>query len=296
MACFSPLKAYKHHGGKISFGKLWDGVAVRLLLPCGQCVGCRLERSRQWAMRIMHETQMHDASCFITLTYADSNLPEYGSLRYRDFQLFMKRLRFKVGNVRFFMCGEYGETFLRPHFHACLFGIGFYDRYFWRVSPSGCDLFRSPLLDSLWDLGTAEIGELTFESAAYVARYCMKKVTGTEAEAHYEKLDCITGEVVSVIPEFARMSLKPGIGASWISKYMSDVYPFDEVVCNGMKCKPPRYYDLMLERDAPLTVGVIKSARAAKARLFQADCTPERLLVREKVTKARLSFKKRSIL
>lgn len=267
-----------------------------LTLPCGQCVGCRLERSRQWAVRCVHEGQMHDWNTFVTLTYSKENLPEWNSLNYRHFQLFMKRMRKRMGiPIRFFMCGEYGEREKRPHYHACLFGVFFSDRYPWRISPSGHQLYRSPMLESLWDLGNAEIGDFCFDTAAYVARYIMKKVTGPEAESHYAKLDLLTGEIGAVTPEFIRMSLKPGIGATWFDKYNAEVYPHDRVVINGAKAKPPRYYDKRFETLSPYVWESVEYDRYLKSLAVASDNTPDRLRVRETVTRARLSLKTRSL-
>ena len=131
MACYKPLRAWQCANGDVVFAELGRFDITRQLdLPCGQCVGCRLERSRQWAMRCLHEAKMHDRNCFVTLTYNNDNVPADRSLNYRDFQLFMKRLRFHFRGVpiRFYMCGEYGEDFGRPHFHACLFGLDFPDK------------------------------------------------------------------------------------------------------------------------------------------------------------------------
>jgi len=246
MACFRPIDAWQLDSGEVVFAERGK-IRRSLTLPCGQCVGCRLERSRQWAIRCMHETAMHDASSFVTLTYDDNHLPTDNSLSYRDFQLFMKRLRAKVGSVRFYMCGEYGEQFSRPHFHACIFGFGFPDRVAFSRSSSGCMVYRSPLLESLWSFGYSSLGDVTFESAAYVARYVMKKVTGRLAASHYEYVSPITGEIISRTPEFCRMSLKPGIGANWFKKFTTDVTTTDSVVLRGgMQSKPPRYYDKLL--------------------------------------------------
>lgn len=268
-----------------------------LVLPCGQCIGCKIERSRQWAVRIMHECQMHDRSSFITLTYGEDYLPKFGlaSLEYSHFQKFMKRLRWKVGPVRFFMCGEYGSQFWRPHFHACLFGVSFDDRYPWRKSGAGFDLYRSPLLESLWDFGNAEIGELSFESAQYVAGYCMKKVTGVKAEEHYCKTDPITGEILQLTPEFARMSLKPGIGAKWFEAFSSDVYPFDRVVVNGREAKPPRFYDKLLSVSDPDKFDALSVKRYRDSFKSSIDSTVDRLRAREIVTRARFSLKSRNL-
>lgn len=167
------------NNGKIVFYDIDHiGKAFSLSLPCGQCIGCRLEYSRQWAIRCMHESTLHDQSCFITLTYSDDNLPEHGTLILRDFQLFMKRLRFEFSNVkiRFYHCGEYGEKFGRPHYHALLFGIDFEaDRTLYSQSKQGSKLYVSDTLNKLWNKGFATIGNITFESAAYVARYVVKK-------------------------------------------------------------------------------------------------------------------------
>lgn len=182
--CVCPLSAWQTESGAIVFAERGN-IRRSLTLPCGQCIECRLERSRQWGVRIMHEASLHDANSFVTLTYNDENLPHDGGLVYRHFQLFMHRLRKRVpSKIRFFMCGEYGENFGRPHFHACIFGLDFVDKTLWQVR-NGVKLYRSKKLESLWEFGYSSIGTVTFESAAYVARYIMKKVTGDAAETHY---------------------------------------------------------------------------------------------------------------
>ncbi len=290
MACFHPLAAYKL-GGQIHFGKRLSPLAQPLQLPCGQCVGCRLERSRQWATRIMFEAQLHDANCFITLTYAPEHLPNPPSLDYSHYQRFMKRLRKALGHpVRYFACGEYGDKYFRPHFHACLFGTDFPDRVLFGRSPSGHDLFRSSTLESAWPFGHVAIADLSFDSAAYVARYCMKKITGKQADDYYQWLDHGTGEIHQLTPEFARMSLKPGIGGRWFELYSSDVYSgHDYVVVNGRKCRPPRYFDRLLEKADPERYEAIKEAREARGKELAADNTPERLAVKETVKVAALN-------
>lgn len=298
MACYHPLQAFQAADGSVVFAERGD-IVRSLLLPCGQCVGCRLERSRQWAMRCMHEASLYRENCFITLTYDDAHVPKHGSLDYGDFQRFMKRLRKRCAPVRprFYMCGEYGEDFGRPHFHAVVFGWNFPDRKVWRKGGSGFKAFRSDMLESLWPFGFSSIGEVTFESAAYVARYCMKKVTGDGAGLHYltDHVDPDTGEVFSKVPEFNHMSLKPGIGAGWLEKWESDVYPQDYVIVRGKKMKPPKYYDRRYSERAPLDFEAVQFARELEARSYAADRTDERLAVREIVTEARLRAFKRSI-
>lgn len=267
----------------------------RLDLPCGQCIGCRLARAEAWSLRIMHEAQLHpDRSWFITLTYSPENLPANGSLNYRDFQLFMKRLRKVSPGVRFFMCGEYGEQLSRPHFHACLFGHHIADLKQFKMTPAGT-LYTSDSLSRLWGLGFVSIGELTKKSAGYVARYSLKKVTGDAADAHYTRVDSETGELVELTPEFCRMSLKPGIGANWYRKYGRDVLSIDSVVHDGRKHRVPRYYDTLHRRADAGALESVKEARALRARVHYLDQTPERLAVREEVQRARIRSLRRTI-
>lgn len=295
MPCYHPLKALRSSSGvQVLPGdaSLWN-----LKLPCGQCVGCRLERSRQWALRCMHEASLHDDNCFVTLTYNDEHLPSDLGLHHRDFQLFMKRLRKAFPDIRprYYMCGEYGGQFGRPHFHVILFGINFPDRTIWRRSPSGSDLYRSASLEKLWPFGYSSIGDVTFESAAYVSRYIMDKVTGKDADKAYEAISKDTGEVFTRRPEYNRMSLKPGIGAGWFDKYSTDVFPHDRVVHDGTQSKPPRYYDKLFSRVDPETFSSIKAKRVLDANDNYKDNTPNRLHAKEVVTKATISQLKRSL-
>lgn len=179
------------------------------------------------------------------------------------------------------MCGEYGEKFTRPHYHACLFGIEFSDRVPIRESE-GIILYNSPLLDEIWGKGFTSIGDVNFETAAYTARYITKKVTGKHAEDHYQKSCSHTGNPVIIEPEFVRMSLKPGIGKDWYDRFKYDLYLGDFALHKNKKIKIPRYYDKIMEIEDE-DFEKIKFARRQKARRFLADNTPERLEVREKV-------------
>lgn len=294
MACFKPLDAWQCQDGSIVFvdSLRRNDIIRRLLLCCGQCVGCRLERSRQWAVRCMHEAQLHSANCFITLTYADAGV----SLVYRDFQLFLKRLRrrFSGMRIRFYMCGEYGESHGRPHFHACVFGLDFLDKVYWGKSPGGSKLYVSEVLSELWTHGWCSVGEVTFESAAYVARYVMKKLTG-DGELVYRVLDLDTGEIVERVKEFCHMSLKPGIGAGWLDKFRGDVYPGGKVVARGVEARAPKYYDRRYAAVKPVEFESLEYDRYLVGVERSADNTPERLLVREQVERARVSLLKRTI-
>lgn len=240
---------------------------------------------------------MHDQNCFITLTYDNDHVPYDGGLHYDHFQRFMKRLRKAVGvKVRFYMCGEYGENYGRPHFHACLFGFNFADRVPFKRTGSGFVVYRSKVLEGLWPYGFSSVADFSFETAAYVARYVMKKITGQAGERHYEVVDSMTGEIFNRTPEFCRMSLRPGIGAGWFERYgMTDVVPRDAVVINGVEATVPRYYDKLLKRRDPLLHGEIKAQRELDNYLRRDDNTDERLAAKERVARARLSFLKREL-
>jgi len=298
MPCYHPLSAYQCADGTIVFQeRRWFNTVKTLSLPCGQCIGCRLERSRQWAMRCMHEAQLHEKNSFITLTYDNTHLPSDGSLHYKDFQLFIKRLRKKFGNsrIRYYMAGEYGENFGRPHFHACIFGYDFHDKKLWKRSPSGAMLYRSSDLELLWPFGYSSIGDVNFESAAYVARYIMKKVTGHNSKAHYTETNPETGEITTRKPEFNKMSLKPGIGYDWYKKYKTDVYPHDYVIIKGKKVKPPKFYDKKYKIDNPYEFDELLYKREINGKLNSEDNTMERLIVKETVQNAKLQKLKRSL-
>jgi len=292
--CFSPLKGWRSIErtklGKrsIVFNPRFGLTDMPVAVPCGQCIGCRLERSRQWAVRCLHEASLHERNCFITLTFSDEYYPRDGSLNVAVFQKFMKRLRKRFGNgIRFFACGEYGENFGRPHYHACLFNFDFPDRLLWS-HRDGVDLYTSAALCELWPFGFSSVGDVTFESAAYVARYIMKKVTGSSSSDHYDWVDPLTGQVFSRVPEFTTMSRRPGIAHAWIGQFLTDVYPSDFLVVNGVKCKPPRFYDkfyaLLQKRDSELN----SALRVRKAKLHACDQSDKRLLVRREVCSSRV--------
>ncbi len=300
MPCFKPLVGFRSPTGGLVFSRHLS-IGLHMSVPCGQCTGCRLERSRQWAVRCMHEASLHEDNSYVTLTYSDENLPLYGSLAKEDFQLFMKRLRkrFADRKVRFFHCGEYGESERRPHYHALLFGLDFADKVPWRMSK-GHQLFRSPVLEKVWTQGNSEIGAVSFESAAYVARYCVKTLQNLSfrsgsresflaaLERDYERVDEETGEIVTVDPEYVTMSRRPGIGTGWFEKFSSDVYPSDEVIVRGKSAKPPRFYDKLYADASPEEMLLIQKERnRLRSRV---DETPTRLRVREVCAESRLSL------
>lgn len=257
-----------------------------ITIACGQCRACLLEKSRQWATRCVNEASMHKDTAYITLTYSPENLPEGGNLQVRDWQLFAKRLRKQRGPFRFMHCGEYGEEKGRPHYHALIFGINWdEDKLYKKKNDNGDVIYTSKSLEETWGNGYCTVGDLTYETAAYVARYTLKKQTGFKASPKWDDRKA----------EYITMSRRPGIGAKWIEKWMTDVYPWDEVVIDRKATRPPKYYDQQLEKINPELMKKIKGARKRKARKHEKDNTPERRIVRENVLKAKLARNKREI-
>lgn len=290
MACFHPLKGYRgriNANGKspIVFNPKHGYIDRPVLVPCGQCIGCRLEKSRQWAIRCLHEASLYERNSFVTLTYNDAHLPEDGSLSLRHLQLFMKRLRRKHGvGIRFYACGEYGDQLGRPHYHICLFNFEPPDKKPFKES-NGQTLYTSEDLDSLWGQGYTLTGDVTFKSAAYVARYIMKKVTGPGANKHYETVDPVTGEIHQRKPEFTTQSKRPGLGKEWLNKFKTDVYPDDFIVVNNKKMRPPRFYDKQFEITNADHFLLLKRRRTRAAIKHADNNTPSRLKVRETIQK-----------
>lgn len=266
-----------------------------LSIQCGQCIGCRLEYSRQWAMRCMDEASLYENNSFITLTYDDKHLPKGGSLEKRDFQLFMKKLRKDIyakdiisgpvpdeKKVRYFHAGEYGETNGRPHYHACLFNYRFDDLVLYTVNRNGDKLYNSKTLEALWPQGMSIVGDVTFESAAYVARYVLKKYTGKQSDDHY--LNKQTGEILP--KEYTTMSRRPGIGLNWYNKFKDDVFPSDFKVVRGKKMRVPKFYEKRYELDNPEEYGILKQRRIKNVK--REDNTLSRLAVKEEVKMSKI--------
>lgn len=281
-------------GYKWAFNPLYSRYYEPIGLPCGKCIACRLKYSREWAFRCYAEAKGFDNNCFITLTLSDPVIEHvHGQSLVKDFfPRFFKRYRKRFGNgIRYFHCGEYGDKFGRPHYHAIVFNHSFDDLVLYK-RERGIDLFRSMELEKLWShpvhkfsYGYATVGSVSFDSAAYVARYCTKKVGGKLALNHY-RLVTDMGNVVDRIPEFATMSRRPGIGENYYREFGKEIYVTDSVSSldkPGLEFKPPRYYDDLYELDYPSDLARVKKARVDVARKRAKDCTPERLDVREKV-------------
>lgn len=322
MPCYHPLEAVILPGftanGKRNI-KILSGPHAsevypswqRLKLPCGQCIGCRLEYSRQWANRCMLELQYHSESWFLTLTYDDAHVPQTAyaknddgeaapalTLKPRDLELFWKRLRKEHCNerIRYFACGEYGSSTYRPHYHAIVFGLSLNDLRLYRRSPQGYDYFISDSLTQCWGLGFVVVGAVTWDTCAYTARYVMKKLKGQDAQLYSD---------FNLQPEFVRMSRRPGIGRQYYDDH-PDLYDHEYINLStdvgGLKFRPPRYYDRLFDIDQPEQMAQIKAVRKrmaaaqedAKSRRSTLDAY-ERLAVEEASMAARIKSLERKL-
>lgn len=220
----------------------------------------------------------------------------------------------KGKKLSFFHCGEYGtmcrdceksEKFCRcpvfnaspgrPHYHALLFGHDFSDKAQYDKNSRGEILYTSPALEKLWGWGFTTIGALTFESAAYCARYVMKKIGGDKAASHYERIDKSTGEVIYRKPEYITMSLHTPIGKGWFEAFKDDAYPCDFLTIGGRKTRPPKYYDRLLQAEQPVKHYLLKEARRIEGEKHPENNTRARLRVRETVKRAQITTLKRTL-
>jgi hypothetical protein len=245
-----------------------------MTVPCGRCAGCLAARAKDWGVRIAHEATFYPESVFATLTYDSEHLPADGCVSVREAQLFIKRLRRSIepGRCRYFICGEYGETSLRPHYHVIIFGVDFaHDRCLWRVTSRGDQVFRSPSLEALWPYGLSEFGSVTAASGSYVAGYVTKKLGVQRGDGR--------------APEFGLMSRKPAIGDRWFSAFGGDCFPSDFLVVEGRKVRVPRRYSRVLRERDPEAFEVVRRERVVGQASDQArwNRSDERLAVRAEV-------------
>jgi hypothetical protein len=262
------------------------------LIPCGRCTECRLAYSREWANRCVLESLLYKSNWFITLTYNPEQIPTLrldtgelyrggvqevqngkvlvsNTLFHDDVQKFLKKLRFhlaKAGEpeIRYYMCGEYGSTTQRPHYHMIVYNLNVPDLEFYKLNELHQPYFQSEWLEKMWGHGFVTLGEVNWNTCAYVARYIMKKVKGDKAEEFYKS--------IGKTPEYTRMSLKPGIGAKYYELNKEQIYKFDQIIIPGKQAKkvqPSKYFDKLYDIDNPERMQEIKKAREKNARLAQ---------------------------
>lgn len=257
-------------------------------IPCGYCQDCRLDYSKEWAQRCMAEASQWQENYFVTLTYSEENLLPlydycvsrktgdvgvYPSLRKEDMAKFMKDLRsaldyrYGVDNVRFYGCGEYGSKGGRPHLHILLFNCPLPDV---RVVTNikGEKYMQSDFLEKVWKKGFVHIGEVTWDSAAYVARYMLKKSKGTSEKEYL--MYCNAQGASPQINEFTNGSRKPGIGYGFYADNKDRIYKYDQVLLpNGFVLKPNKYYDRLFDKFDSERLSEVKAAREKRGALYE---------------------------
>jgi len=319
MSCYHPRTGWADpdQNGKWTSKQPKAFNSTVMTVACGQCIGCRTELSRQWAMRNMHEASLYDDNCFITLTYDDEHLPPYGSLDKKAFPKFIRSLRQnqpKGKKIRYYACGEYGDRFNRPHYHAILFNYWPNPHIRGNIiklkENKGDSLYTSPELTKCWKKGHVAFGKVTFQSAAYVSNYVTKKITGGLKDSHYggyinplPTTELITyskypkkGFVRRFQPEFSLMSRKNGIGKDWFDKYYPDIYRAGEtgIHINGKLQKPARFYDNHFKKKHLDEMTAIREKREDYFYLNEHLFTLESLAAAKKKHTARMSIYKRN--
>lgn len=260
MRCTSPRKVgFQADGKTICWSpKNYSKEFAEFQLPCGKCIECRLEYARQWAVRCVHEAQMYDRNCFITLTYSDDHLKS-NKLVYADFQKFMKKLRkLQQEPIGMFVTGEYGDKTKRPHWHAIIFNWSPNDAIPKYKNIRGDQVWDSKTLTDLWGKGIAEFGSVTFESAGYCARYAAKKLShGKDNEHEYQPI--------------SKKSSKHAIGKKWLEQFWPDVFNYGRIILrDGSESTIPRYYQKWFKENHPeLYSEFVTKVRAASVQKAQ---------------------------
>lgn len=225
---------------------------ISFFVPCRKCLECKASHAREWAVRCMHELKNYEKSCFITLTYDDAHLPSGGTLVKSDLQKFWKRLRKKYGKFRYFACGEYGEQFQRPHYHAIIFGLDFPPDE--RNSQGVKD---NKALSAVWHNGITSCDDVNFNTACYVARYCVKKLSPIELGDR--------------LPEFVVMSTVPGIGYDYGKDFGVQYMEQGFLMNKGFKLAVPRYYEKVQKKIDKDFYDYVKADRLNRMRFQDLD-------------------------
>lgn len=276
------------------------------LIPCGQCIACRLNYSRQWAARCTCETIYHSEQWFLTITYNNDSVPTlnletgeidrggYWALNQNqagdftsveqsltllptDLQLFLKNLRRQqeyhykqYGTIRFYACGEYGGKTLRPHYHMLAYGLHIPDLEYYKTTNEGNEYYTSEYLNRIWGKGFIIVGKLSWNSCAYVSRYVMKKQMGKDENGLTAKDRYFEA---GLQPEFVRMSLKPGIGQKYFEDHKEEIYRNDEIILPGgkkpIRMKPPKKFDEWFEEINPDKMKEVKEEREQQVKQNQ---------------------------
>lgn len=296
MPCVHPIRAWRNNFSDLRSRKrsapffqpppksaIKGGTVKEIRLPCGKCIECRIDYSRQWAIRGLCELQFSPRASFVTFTYRNDDLPNGGSLVKEDYQKFLKRLRRAGFKFTYMLCGEYGEKLGRPHYHAIIFGEDFKKGA--SLAPisqsSDMPLYENPTLTRIWGKGHVVFGDVSYASIQYVAKYVTKKINGPLAKDHYQ----------GKMPEFMRMSLKTPIGSRWFDKYHSDLYPRDEFVLvvndRSTVMRPPKYFQKRYAKMFPDKALDLSVKREKVADEMGDQWTPAKLASRKEITLAK---------
>lgn len=306
MTCVSPLTAYwsKEFGksGKrgVTFDRNSSFSGVPFQIGCGQCIECRASYAQDWATRLMHERKSHPEAWFLSLTYSKHHLPANADLSKMDLHLFMHRLRKsqrrKYGRkIRFFACGEYGDVGNRPHYHAIVFNMRIPDLVFYKRNARGDPLWSSKYVEGVWnDYGMCTVGDVTYDSAHYVAKYGLKRVTGVLADEHYMDVDP-DGLIFTRTAEFSRKSNRPGIGYEFFQKYYKEIYASDSCIMSGKEVPVPKYYDMLYERLDSEKFALVKRGRLRRAYLLKKNFSVDRRRAGEVIKLRQLAARKRGV-
>lgn len=256
------------------------------IIPCGKCIGCRLEYSRQWANRGYLEAKSHENNWFATITYDQTHLPMMeeiededgftytntgewnGTLAPADLTQFIKNVRqimkrdHNQDGIRFMACGEYGSKGERPHYHIIFFNLDLPIETFFEPKIINKEVYyRNTIIERAWTKGISNISEASWNNIAYTARYITKKINGDGSSQHYAEL----GQK----KEFFRVSRMPGIGEKYFRDHWEEIYKRDEIIIKNkqgsISTQPPKYYDKLLEKEHPKEWEKIKKRRRKKA-------------------------------
>jgi len=223
-----------------------------IVAPCGKCLPCRLNCSTDRAIRSVHEASQHEQNSFHTYTYNDENLPKNKSIDPQEMRKFIQRYRYYLGPdipIKYSIIGEYGKQTWRAHYHGLIFGHQFDDLEEYSVNHQGDIQYKSETLNKIWGKGDCIVGELTKQSAGYVARHNISKIKGEAAAEHYKIVDPETGEIFPVLPEFHICTTQPGIGKIWYDKYKTDLIKGYITDGKGNKQPVSRYYEKLLQKE-----------------------------------------------
>lgn len=244
MQCTRPVRI--KHGKSQTAIKHTEG----MLVACGKCIACRIQKRKEWSLRMMHEKEFWNDSIFVTLTYDDNHLPANNSLNKKHLQDFFKRLRrdLKQRRIKYFACGEYGDTYGRPHYHIIIFGLSLNeeDKRLIIQNWTFCDWSNYTIRNKSFGLAEAD-------SINYVAQYIDKKFTGDKAQEEYVRKNRD--------PVFRILSL--GIGARYADSNSDQLKA--NLCCKhrGTEHGLPRYYVKRLS---------LSGSEALKAKALEKDC------------------------